>query len=120
MNQPTQPTYADTRQGRQMKAALAIAKLSEHQLPEIYAWRIEPDGSIDGMLRYSGDVDDALAAWSLFLGHGDAIPAPVVVAYSTGAGCVEIRSTYRHVAIRIWYGIGREDVARLTAPGGES
>ena len=46
----TDVPHADTRQGRQAKVALAIAKVCEHQLPEIAHWLIGHDMTVTGKL----------------------------------------------------------------------
>src|ERR671914_247041 len=62
----TEETYADTRQGRQAKAALAIAKMSEHQLPEIAHWMIRHDLSVSGSIRSYIDPFGALRLAAVF------------------------------------------------------
>jgi hypothetical protein len=113
MNQPTQQTYADTRQGQQMKAALAIAKMSQHELPDIGHWLIsDKDARVRGMIAYSHhDRLAALTEWATFVGA--ARPQLTWPKDVNGLTRVSAQGTYRSVPVEIWFDAGPMEIAEI-------
>ena len=117
----TEETYADTRQGRQAKAALAIAKMSEHQLPEIAHWMIRHDLSVSGSIRSYIDPFGALREWAAFLAprQGEPLqPQFTPPPEDSGTWRVSVHGTYRDVPVEIYFLALDSDAAEIRVRAG--
>jgi hypothetical protein len=127
MNHTIDLPHAETRQGRQLAAALVIAKMCEHQLPDISHWMIRHDLTISGMITSA--LDDPFAAlceWAVFIARDDdAPPRPKLTTPKHGIrpSRVSVAAAYRGVPVEIWYDATERQLAAIPAasvtPGGE-
>lgn len=119
VSHPNGIVHADTRQGRQATAALAIAKMCEHQLPEIGHWVIGHDLTIRGTLRVNTvDPLAALTEWAVFIARGEhGVPHPVVTSPMDGVtySRVSVHGVSHGVPVEICFDASPDQVAELDA-----
>ncbi len=117
MNKPIEAPHAETRQGKQMVAAIAIAKACEHGLPEIHHWAIDRDQQVRGMVRITDRWLADLTAWAEFLAPAkDRIPQPKIERAKDMSGSnVAVTGTCHGVRFTIYHLASKNDIARLRA-----
>jgi hypothetical protein len=117
MSKVIDPPHADTWQGKQMRAALAIAKACEHGLPDIHHWIIDGDRGVRGMVRATDHWLADLTAWAEFIAPArDKIPQPHVRQdRSSAVPSVEVAGTCHGVHITIYHPATKSELAQLRA-----
>lgn len=116
MPNPIEAPHADTRQGRQMTAAIAIAKACEHGLPDIHHWIIDRDQVVKGMVHSDRWLAN-LTAWAEYLAPDkDHVPQPRVNRSRTGAmATVEVTGVCHGVAFRVYHTATTGELAEFRA-----
>lgn len=116
MTNPIDPPHAATRKGRQMTAAIAIAKACEHGLPDIHHWIIDRDQKVKGMVHSTRWLAD-LTGWAEYLAPDkDLVPQPRVNRSRTGGmATVEVTGTCHGVTFRIFHTATKGEVAEFRA-----
>ena len=117
MTKNIDPPHADTVQGRQMVAAIAVAKALEHNLPEVTHWIITTDQAVRGMLKPQIAWLARLHEWAHFLAPVNGEPPRPCIKRRVGShgANVEVTSTYRGVPFCIYHMASTAELKELAA-----